>query len=187
MSSEQRYDYSYEQFVEGSLPSFDLFGESTGASTANFSPHELQEEYSANFQQVGQSFNDTYTPDQNQRFQTLSNNAGHSQFDSFAASQPSASSTDGFALLDLSTTVIGAGHLVFGAGDVRDQGDEFQMFANTAGHSQIDFSGFEASQPSTWGTDGVSSTNLATPDNEVVQKAPFDVPPLGPTDVSFFF
>ena len=36
MSSEQKYDYFYEEFVEDSPPALDLFGESAGNSNANF-------------------------------------------------------------------------------------------------------------------------------------------------------
>jgi hypothetical protein len=61
MSSEQRFNFSYEQFVEDSLPSFDLFDESAGTSS-----YELQEDHLANPQQIGQSFfSDTHIFEQN--------------------------------------------------------------------------------------------------------------------------
>lgn len=148
MSSEQRYDYSYEHFVEDDLHSFDLFGESVGTSSANLSSFELPEDYSANSQRVRQLFyNETYNPDQNQQIRTVNDIAGYAQFEAFDASQPSTSIADDFAPLDLATTLMG---------DLCDQDDEFRIFSNTAGRSQIDFSGFEASSPSVWGIDGVS-------------------------------
>lgn len=185
MSSEHGYDYSYEQFVQDSLPSFDLFGESTGTSTASVPSYEHQEDYLVDLNEVGESsFSDTYISDQNLQFQSLGDIARHSPFDGFAAPQQSAASNDGFGALDLTTTVTG---VLFCARDPREPDHHSKALANTAGHSQTDFGGIEASQAFTEGAEGVSSTDFAIPNDAVEPMQPLDFSPIGLINVRIFF
>ena len=57
MSSEQRYDYSYEQFVQDDLPSLSPFGDITFLSDVDPPFYGLQENCPAESQQNGQPFN----------------------------------------------------------------------------------------------------------------------------------
>lgn len=185
MSSEHRYDYSYEQFVLDSLPSFDLFGEPTRTSTTSVPSYESQEDYLPDLNGVGESFfSGTYIFDQNPQFQPLGDIARHSPFDAFAAPQHSASSVDGSGALDLATTVTGVG---FCAGDLREPDHHSTVLANIAGHSRTDFGGFEASQAFTESTEGVSPTAVAMPNDDVETIEPLDLSPIRPIIVSFFF
>lgn len=180
MSSEQSYDYSYEQFVQDDLPSLDLFdlpdldlvGGSSMTSITDTSFYKSQEKCLTDSQQG--------TSEQNQQFKMISDTPGNVEFDAIATPQPSAPSTS--TQLGPAATFKGAGELVLGVGSLRSLQDEFQAFDNTAGHSQL--GGSERAQLS--GIYGVPETNLATPNN-MAQRASLAAPPIGPIDVSFFF
>jgi hypothetical protein len=178
MSSEQRYDYSYAQFVQDDLPSLDLFDDSTITSITDASSFNLQENCLANSQQGGPSFSDDAdTPKQSRHFEMIGGTAGN------FAPQPSASSA--FTPLDLTATFGEAGQLVLGAGNLRSPDDELQTFDNATDHSPM--GGSEAALPFLSSIYGVHPTDLATPNNNVAPKAHFDVPRIGPINVSFFF
>src|SRR5438874_7176165 len=116
MSSEQRYDYSYAQFVQDDLPSLDLFGDSAITSITDASSSNLQENCLANSQQGGPSFSDNAdTPKQSRHLEMIGDISGNFEFTVFTTPQSSTSSA--FTPLDLTATFGEAGQLVLDAGN----------------------------------------------------------------------
>jgi len=152
MSSEHRYDYSYEQFVQDDLPSLSLFGDITFLSDVDPPFYGLQENCPADLQQNGQPFSHgADTPKQSQQIEVVGDPVGKEGFGIAAMPQPSASGF--FAPPDHGTTLEGPRSLVLYSGRVQDRADEFQASNNTAGGSQISRS--EVAQTSLWRTHGV--------------------------------
>ncbi|ETI26243.1 hypothetical protein G647_03020 [Cladophialophora carrionii CBS 160.54] len=153
MSFEQRYDYSYEQFVQNDLPDLGLFGlterelfdlrghdlsgNSSPVGMTEISSYGLQENYLGHSLGVGTSFSDgPDTSEQSRPSMMMNDTAGGLRLDTFAAMQPGASNV--FTIRDEATT-----HAL-GAGIHHSLGDDVQTLDIAAGPS--------TAQPSHLGT-----------------------------------
>jgi hypothetical protein len=181
MLSEQRYDFSYAQFVQGDLPTFELFGDSTIPPTTGTPFYNFQENYMANPLQGGHSFSEVAeTPEQSQQFGTMGAATGDWDCTTFATPWPSA--LDEFASTE---TFEGTGHLDLAAANLLSWDSELQTFDISIDHSQMSPS--EAAQSSLWSINSVHPNDLATTSNNVTQRAHLDTQQFGPIGVSFFF
>jgi hypothetical protein len=189
MSSEQRYDSSYEQLVQHDLPDLDLFslppldlfdlpnldlsGDSSLEPMTETYSHNPQEYSPGNSQDVGMSFsNAPDTSEQNRQSMMTDYMADGFELDTFGTPQPSASSA--FTPPDGATTSKP------GAENLRSPGDEVWTFDNSPCSS--------TAQPAFGAMHGDAPINPAVLNHAVTQGAcGMRVPQTDPISVSFFF
>ncbi|KAL9620311.1 MAG: hypothetical protein Q9160_005110 [Pyrenula sp. 1 TL-2023] len=177
MSSEQRYDCSYAQFVQDDLPSLDLFGDPTLSSVSDAFPDSLFDEYLANSQLGGQSYySDEDIPEQGTQSNTMGNIAGNSDLNALTTPEsptPSASTPSNLAM-----TCKVAEPSVLVVETLRGEGDESQTIKNDVYYSQMSES--DAAQPSLRQTCSVPSTDEAKLNRDLAPEALFESLQTGP-------
>ncbi|OCT48887.1 hypothetical protein CLCR_04957 [Cladophialophora carrionii] len=192
MSSEQRYDYSYGQFVKNDLPNLDLFGlperelfdlpsldlsgNSSPLGMTEISSYGLQEAHLGHSHGVGTSFSDgPDTCEQSRPSMMMNDTAGGLGLDTFAAIQAGASNV--FTIRDEAAT------LALGAEIHHSLGDDVQTLDIAAGPS--------TAQPSHLGTmDCDAPSDPAVFNNAITPKpgaCSLHMPRTGPINVSFLF
>ncbi|KAF2092940.1 hypothetical protein NA57DRAFT_62042 [Rhizodiscina lignyota] len=160
MSSEQRYDYFFEHFLNESIADAFTFGETPATSTSEL----LHEKEMVDQHQDRQFFyDDTNTSNPNPEFESLGEPGyldSALDFNNLAEWQPSASNVEALPQPNVVTNVTGSNHTFLGTGCLRDYNDTFSTFATgTAGCSAA------------WG-DNVYAHALETPDMGAVQQGP---------------
>ncbi|KAI9705328.1 MAG: hypothetical protein M1820_005158 [Bogoriella megaspora] len=162
MSSEQRY-YSYEQYVQEDLPSFDLFGEFSTASITNPSACSLQEDDST-IPQLGEQTlcNDACISHDCQDFGMMSDTAEH------------------FTSVDVAATSQGPGRTPFDPTEFSIPHDPSQTANNVAVDSRM--AGPQAAQPSSRNIRGASPIDLAMASNDVAHSTDLPASRLEPID-----
>ena len=116
--------------------------------------------------------NDQYISDQNQQFEPPGDIDNDFGFHMFSAPQLPDWNIDGLAPPDVSTTVTDADYPFSSAPDLFDNDDLFRSLTDAAGH------------PATGGAEGDHVPAPPTPGMNLQQ---LEIPPIGRTDVSFFF
>jgi hypothetical protein len=177
MSSEQRYDMSYNQFAEDSTTGPDLFDEFIETSAFEPSSYELQGESLANLQVPQPSATDMNSFDWDQSEQ-VGDIVNLPQSSTFATTQ--APVADGFASM-LDSSFLGAEPTNFNGGSLVSQG----VYPSTGFYTDFNTSGFPVSD---FGTllSHQTTTEFVT-SSDAVQREASNVEQSGPISVSFFF
>ncbi|OAP62301.1 hypothetical protein AYL99_04504 [Fonsecaea erecta] len=185
MSSEQRYDISYEQMLlQDELPDLDLFplpgsclfdSPTITSATADFSYTPL-ENGQADSQQGEQSFDSPNLAEQDHQFNTIEDITSDFNSDIFATRQPFASS----ASAPMSPAATWKSLSVLDGGDFRSLRAGSQTLDNAAGHYYL--GEMEAAPNALLDPDGLRSTGLATANNEAQLGPNLHVPQIQPID-----
>lgn len=186
MSSEQRYDYSYEQFVQDDLPSLDLFGDSVMTSLSDAFSDSVQHDHPPHSQKDEQSFyDDTYLPEQSPQFNMMDDVGSNFEFNAATTQWPSALST--FTPLNIAAISKGAGLLALGAESLHDEGGELHAVENDIFQPQMsEFEAAVAAQPSLRQIRGIPLTDEAKPNSDLAPEAHLESLQAEPINVSFF-
>jgi len=181
MSSEQRYDYSYAQFVQDDLPGPGLFGGDlnvpsiTGAPTYNF-----QENYpTIPPQEVQPFYGDFAAYEQTQPLGITHTTAGNGELTLFPTPQPS-----GFNAFAIPEVVEENERLGFDAGSF-NWDEELQTWGASVDHSLAGT--FQGAPQLVWNSGTIHPTDFSTNNNNIAQMTPPALQPLEPLEVSFFF
>ncbi len=166
MSSELRYDYTYEQFVQNELPSLDLFDlpsfdlfDDSAVTLPDARPfYNLQEESQVVMQQdrLDSFFNDLDTRGHHQQLNIAFDATGSFESDTFATLQPS--DLGAFTPLDPAATFKGAEEL--GVENLCGRHGELQMFDGPTYQSLL--VGSETPQASLMDNCGIPPTGQAS-------------------------
>ena len=181
MSSEQWYDYSYEQSFQEELPMPDLSDEFPLTPTTNMPSYDHQDSYLFSpHQGEYSSLNDASVPEHFEQWPMEDDSLGNFESNTSPIPQCSALTTPpfpGFAATSAEQFVR--------PGDLHIQEEAFQAYDSSSAHPQT--GGSEAAKASLVGVHDVSSTDLATPNGDGARSTDLDADKTGPVNVSFFF
>ncbi|KAL9110087.1 MAG: hypothetical protein Q9227_005280 [Pyrenula ochraceoflavens] len=168
MSSEERNNFSYAQFLEeDDSSSLGLFGDPAMDFINETSFGGLQDDCLVNSWQGTESFyNNDVGSGLNQQLNMASGTSGDLEINRYTTSELAASSA--LTLMDYTTTFEGTNELAFDADNSGSQDSELQILDSTAENPYID--GFEAAQPSLESTFSRPTGNFVMSDSNQAQR-----------------